>query len=130
MPDNDSQSAARPKSRIPAFFLGLFSGCVVVLGGFFVLIVLFASSRNGGDREFHFGDKVAVVPIDGEIFDARDTVEALHRYADNSNIKAIVMRINSPGGAIAPSQEIYEAVRNTRRETGKPIVASLDTVAA
>src|SRR5213075_3161106 len=45
---------------------------------------------------------------------------------DNGTVKAIVLRINSPGGAIAPSQEIYEAVRKTR----KPIVASLDSVAA
>jgi protease-4 len=45
-------------------------------------------------------------------------------------VKAIVVRINSPGGAIAPSQEIYAAIRHTRKESGKPIVASLDSVAA
>ena len=125
-----AEAGAPRKSRVPAFFFGLFSGCAVVFGGFFVLAVLFAASRNGNDTEFRFGDKVAIVPIEGEILDARDVVEALHRYADNSNVKAIVMRINSPGGAIAPSQEIYEAVRNTRNESGKPIIASLDSVAA
>jgi protease-4 len=74
--------------------------------------------------------KVAIVPIEGEILEARETIETLHRYADNGSVRAIVMRINSPGGAIAPSQEIYEAVRRTRASSGKPIVASLDDVAA
>ena len=54
----------------------------------------------------------------------------LHSYADNATVKAIVVRINSPGGAIAPSQEIYSAIRRTRSESGKPIVASIDSVAA
>lgn len=122
--------SAPQKSRAPAFFFGLLSGCLVVFGGLFFLIVLFAASRNNTGSEFRFGDKVAIIAIEGEILDARDVVEAIHRYADNDTVKAIVMRINSPGGAIAPSQEIYEAVRNTRKESGKPIVASLDSVAA
>jgi protease-4 len=77
-----------------------------------------------------FGAKVAIIPIEGEIFGSRDTIEALHRYAKNSSVKAMVMRINSPGGAIAPSQEIYEEIRNVRARSGKPIIASLDSVAA
>ena len=89
------------------------------------------ASRNGQSGSDVFStQKVAIIPIDGEIFEARDTIEALHRYADNVTVRAIVMRINSPGGAIAPSQEIYEAVRNTHAVSGKPIVASLDNVAA
>lgn len=119
------------KSRVPAFFFGLFSGCLIVFVGVFLLMILVAAGRNdAGASDFHFGDKVAIVPIDGEIVDAREAVELIHRYADNSSVRAIVMRINSPGGAIAPSQEIYETIRNTRSESGKPIVASLDNVAA
>src|SRR5204863_386888 len=93
--------------------------------------VIVAASRNGETGGDVFStQKIAIIPIDGEIFEARDTVEALHRYAENVTVKAIIMRINSPGGAIAPSQEIYEAVRKTRASSGKPIVASLDNVAA
>jgi protease-4 len=62
--------------------------------------------------------------------ESRDAIEALHRYAENDNVKGIVVRINSPGGAIAPSQEIYSEIRRTRQKSGKPIVASLDSVAA
>src|SRR5204862_3816256 len=119
------------KSRTPIFFIGAFSGCMVVLViGLFIGIVVAASRGSETSTDVFSTQKVAIIPIEGEIFEARDTIEALHRYADNVTVKAIVMRINSPGGAIAPSQEIYEAVRNTRSRSSKPIVASLDNVAA
>ena len=57
-------------------------------------------------------------------------VESIHKYAENSSVKGIVIRINSPGGAIAPSQEIYSEILKTKRKSGKPFVASLDSVAA
>ncbi|HEY2829889.1 MAG TPA: signal peptide peptidase SppA [Thermoanaerobaculia bacterium] len=122
--------APRKKSRAGVFFVGAFSGCLLALlvGGF--LLAFFAMSRTDEGEFSISGSKVAIVPIEGEIVDARDTVEALHRYADNSTVRAIVMRINSPGGAIAPSQEIYETIRSVRASSGKPIVASLDSVAA
>ena len=119
------------KSRVPIFFLGAFSGCLIVFFGMVFIGLMVMASRNGQSGSDVFStQKVAIIPIDGEIFEERDTIEALHRYADNVTVRAIVMRINSPGGAIAPSQEIYEAVRNTRAVSGKPIVASLDNVAA
>ncbi len=74
--------------------------------------------------------KVAIIPIEGEILDARDTVDLLRKYNDNSSVKAIVVRINSPGGAIAPSQEIYSEIRKMRAQSGKPVVASVDSVGA
>ena len=118
-----------PKSRRGLFFfLGGLSGCLVVVFALFGFTLLFAIADS--DRHVFSSEKVAIVPIEGEILDAREAVELLHKYAGNSSVKAIVMRINSPGGAIAPSQEIYEAIRSTRSRTGKPIVASLDSVAA
>ena len=128
--DMSGAPAPRPKSRVPAFFFGAFSGCAIVFAGIFFIVVLIIAVRDNDSGEFHVGPKVAVVPIEGEILDARDTIDRIHHYADDEAVKAIVMRINSPGGAIAPSQEIYEAIRATKRESGKPIVASLDSVAA
>ncbi len=116
-------------SRAGTFFLGAFSGCLIGLFVFAILAALIASSRNNS-AEFGIGNKVAVLPIEGEIFEARDTLDTLHRYAESGAVKAIVMRINSPGGAVAPSQEIYEEIRKVRASSGKPIVASLDNVAA
>jgi protease IV len=115
--------------RAPMFFFGALSGCLMVLAGLVFLAIL-ALAVHSDSGEVAFGEKVAVIPLDGEIRDARETVEAIHKYADNSMVKAIVMRINSPGGAIAPSQEIFETIRKTRQESGKPFVASLGSVAA
>ncbi|HSY48391.1 MAG TPA: signal peptide peptidase SppA [Thermoanaerobaculia bacterium] len=120
------------KSRAGMFFFGAFSGCLIVVVGMLFLGFLIAAMANNDSttRGDVFGDKVAIIPIDGEILGSRDVIDALHRYARNSNVKAIVVRINSPGGAIAPSQEIYEEIRNVRARSGKPIIASLDSVAA
>lgn len=116
------------KSRAGMFFFGALSGCLLVFLGFFVLIVIVAAGGDSSDISLA-SEKVAVVPIEGEILDARDTLDLLHKYANNRTVKAVVVRINSPGGAIAPSQEIYSAIRKIREE-GKPVVASLDSVAA
>ncbi|HEV7485948.1 MAG TPA: signal peptide peptidase SppA [Thermoanaerobaculia bacterium] len=120
------------KSRAGVFFLGAFSGCLIVFIGIALLGVMIATMGNNDttSRGDVFGDKVAIIPIDGEILGSRDTIDALQRYAKNDSVKAIIMRINSPGGAIAPSQEIYEEIRNVRARSGKPIIASLDSVAA
>ncbi len=120
------------RSRAGIFFFGAFSGCLAVVIGFLILGVVIASiaGNDTTSRGDVFGDKVAIIPIDGEILGSREAIDALHRYARNSSVKAIIMRINSPGGAIAPSQEIYEEIRNVRARSGKPIIASLDSVAA
>lgn len=120
----------RTRSRAGAFTLGLFSGCLLVLVVTLVIgTVAVLSSSEPGQYQLS-ASKVAILPIEGEIRESRDTIDALHRYAENSLVRAIVIRIDSPGGAIAPSQEIYEAIRSVRGESGKPIVASLDNVAA
>ena len=95
----------RTKSRAGSFFLGALTGCAVVFVGFALLAMMFAAFNSDG-TELSLGDKVAVVTIEGEIMEARETIDALKKYADNATVKAIVVRINSPGGAIAPSQEI------------------------
>ncbi|HVT45543.1 MAG TPA: signal peptide peptidase SppA [Thermoanaerobaculia bacterium] len=122
---------APSSSRRQHLFWGAVSGCLVL----FVLLsvlgaVLAVSSGRSTDMLAWPSDRVAVIPIEGEIFDARETIEQLHRFADTSSVKALVIRINSPGGAIVPSQEIFEEIRKIRAETGKPIVASLDSLAA
>jgi protease-4 len=130
VPPQQAPPPAPPrKSRAATFFFGAVTGCVVVVAGFVFLAILVAAM--GSDTDLNLGsDKVAIIPIEGEIFEARETLDALKRHAHNDSVKAIVIRINSPGGAIAPSQEIYSAIRRTRSDSGKPIVASFDSVAA
>ena len=74
------------------------------------------------------GDAVGVVQIEGTINDSRDTIESLKQFGETKGIKAVVLRIDSPGGAVAPTQEIYEEVGKLRKK--KPVIASLGSVAA
>lgn len=125
--------AAARKSRAGLLFWGIISGCLIGLVGLTVLMALLgaaAGSTRGADWSFVGGSRIAIVPIEGAILDSRDTIEAIHRYERNPAVKAIVIRINSPGGAIAPSQEIYEEIRKVRQRSGKQFVASMDSVAA
>ena len=71
---------------------------------------------------------IAVIPIENEIMESKKVVEMLLAAEEEKEIKAIILRIDSPGGAVAPTQEIYEEVR--RIDQKKPIYASFGTVAA
>jgi len=73
---------------------------------------------------------VAVVEIKGTIFDTNEQIEKIEKYAANPFVKAIVLRIESPGGAVAASQELYREIRKIRKQSRKPIVASMGNVAA
>lgn len=75
------------------------------------------------------GPKVAVVELEGIILDGSAAVRELRERADDPSIKAVVLRVNSPGGVVAPTQEIFTAIQRVRKG-GKPVVASLGAVAA
>ena len=74
------------------------------------------------------GAPIAVIPVEGEIRESRRIIEMLLEAEKDKKIKAIIMRIDSPGGAVGPTQEIYEEVR--RIDAKKPIYSSFGTVAA
>ena len=97
---------------------------------FFVLAFVMAFLRAGkGSTGFLPGTSVvAVVPLEGEIERSDDFVETLADLQEDQRYAAVVVRIDSPGGAVAPSQEMYEAVRRLREK--KPVIASLGSVAA
>jgi len=94
---------------------------------FFIMTYSAAVMRAGGGL---LGDRIALIKIEGVILDSSDTIEELHRYDQNSGIKAIILRIDSPGGGVVPSQEIYEEVKKIREEGQKKVVVSMGTVAA
>ncbi|HBD06812.1 MAG TPA: signal peptide peptidase SppA [Syntrophobacteraceae bacterium] len=72
--------------------------------------------------------RVGVVEIRGVILDVKETLEEIKTFRDDASIKAIVLRIESPGGGVGPSQEIYQEIRQTI--TKKPVVASMGGIAA
>lgn len=95
---------------------------------FFVIIALFLSPQSGRSARFSLGAKVGVIEITGVITSASELIEDLRDFEEDSAIKAIVLRIDSPGGSVAPSQEIYDAVKKTAEL--KPVVVSMGSVTA
>jgi protease-4 len=111
---------------------------VLIGGGAFFLFVLavftliFVVLHAGGHRAGlgGFGDKIGVVDLDGVILDPDQVVDDLRKFADDDSIKAIIIHVNSPGGGVAASEEIYREVKRIRDEKHKRIVASIETVGA
>jgi protease-4 len=119
------------RGRIALVAAGLTIGIVLLFLGtlWFVTTLMEEGSLPGGG-------KIAIVEVDGIIgvgpgrgADADSIVRTLDEYRDNPSVAAVVLRINSPGGVVAPTQEIFSAVERLRG-TGKPVVASMASVAA
>lgn len=109
---------------------------VLIIAGFgfvfFVAIILLAAlvlSRDGGLIGVG-GDRIAVVNLEGVIFSSKTINEQLKLYADDSRVKAILLRMDTPGGGVAASQEIADQVKWLRNEKGKKVVISMGAVGA
>jgi len=112
---------------------------VVIGGGAFFLFVLavftlvYLTLHAGGEQASlrrTFGDKIGVVELQGVILDPGTVVPQLKKFADDDSIKAIILHVNSPGGGVAASEEIYREVKRIRDEKHKRIVASIESVGA
>jgi len=104
---------------------------VLVFIGVAALFLVFGTSmgRGGDGGGPLFGPRVAVVDLEGLIAETDDIVRELRHHRDNPSIRAVVIRINSPGGVVGPTQEVHDALLRVR-QAGKPVVASLGSVAA
>lgn len=104
---------------------------VLVFVGVAVLFLLsgMSMSRSGDGGAPLFGPRVAIVELEGLIADTDDLVRDLRQLRDNPSVRAVVIRINSPGGVVGPTQEVHDALRRLH-DAGKPVVASLGAVAA
>ena len=94
---------------------------------FFVLVVFTAGQFQAGSV-VSVGDKIGILEVEGAITDSRLLVEQIVDFRDRNNIKAVVVRIDSPGGGVGPSQEIYAELKQLAKE--KPLVVSMGAVAA
>jgi len=97
-----------------------------------VFTLVYLTLRAGGERATldGFGDKIGVVDLEGVILDSSVIVPQIKKFGDDDSIKAIILRVNSPGGGVAASEEIYRAVKRIRDDKKKRIVASISTVGA
>jgi len=94
----------------------------------FYLLIYGLTSITGKRSGFSSSDKIGIVNIDGVIKDSTDIVDNLQEFGKDDSVKGVLLRINSPGGGVAPSQEIYEAVMELRKK--KRVLASMSSVAA
>jgi len=102
---------------------------VLVVGlGFLTLVGTVAAVGAASNVSKNKDNKVAVVELKGVIMDSREVVEELHKQAADNSVKGIVLRVDSPGGAVGPSQEVYYAVKALKGK--KPIVVSMGSLAA
>ncbi|MFH0800710.1 MAG: signal peptide peptidase SppA [Pseudomonadota bacterium] len=102
---------------------------LLIAGAFLFGMVLFMAGGSGGvSSVMPFGGGVGIITVDGAIVSADDTVDEIDRFRKNDSVRSVVLRIESPGGSVAASQEILEAVR--RLAGKKPVVASMGSVAA
>lgn len=107
---------------------------VILMALFVALAVGLSKFFESEDQEsglveaWDFGSKVGVIPIEGTIMTSDEILKDLRKFHKRSSIKAIVIRINSPGGAVAPAQEIYREIERIKKK--KPVVISMETVGA
>ncbi|ALC16166.1 signal peptide serine peptidase A [Desulfuromonas soudanensis] len=94
---------------------------------FFVLVVV-AAGFVGRGRGLPIGEKIGVIEMTGIIVASKTTIEHIIEFRNNPSIKGIVLRVDSPGGGVGPSQEIYEEIKKT--VAVKPVVVSMGSVAA
>jgi protease-4 len=97
----------------------------------FTLVYLTLHSGSGDSAGItSFGDRIAVVDLDGVILSPQPVVGQLKKFGDDSSIKAIILHVNSPGGGVAASEEIYREVKRLRTDKKKKVVVSIETVGA
>jgi len=108
----------------PILLVALILGAAVLVLGAAMAAVFSLAGRGG----ISFKEKIGVVPIEGVITESESVLSQLAEFKKDDGIKAIVLRVNSPGGGVGPSQEIYREIRKTIEK--KKVVASMGGVAA
>ncbi|MFA6457682.1 MAG: signal peptide peptidase SppA [Bacteroidota bacterium] len=116
-------------SKTAKWLVGIFSFIII----FFLIVVFsvmfFLSESDTEDVSTGTAGTIAIVELNEPIISSERVVQQIKRFRENSSVKAIVLRVESPGGGVSASQEIYEEVKKTRN-SGKPIVVSMGSVAA
>jgi len=103
---------------------------LLILAGIFLgfFLLTYTLSSLGGGVDLPGREKIGVVEIKGVIMESKPIVDQLIKFKKSRSVKGIVLRIDSPGGGVAPAQEIYEEVGKIKRE--KKVVASIESVGA
>jgi len=116
-------------SKTAKWLIGIFSFLAVIVLFFVVVIVMLFNESDTEDVSTGSAGTIAIVEVIEPIISSERIVNQIKRYRENTNVRAIVVRVESPGGGVSASQEIYQEIKKTR-EYGKPIVVSMGAVAA
>jgi len=106
------------------FFSSIVSVSAIVISLIVVMGIKYSTQDDISDAE----EKVGVIEVKGYIADPQETIQDIRKYREDKSIKAIVLRIDSPGGGVGPSQEISREIQRTLQD--KKVIASLGAVAA
>jgi protease-4 len=112
-------------NKRPILTVFVILGIIVLFLGMVLTVVL---SLSGSRFSLSLRERIGVIPIEGPITESQQIIKQLVDFKKDERIKAIILRVNSPGGGVAPSQEIYREVRKTLPT--KKVVASMGSVAA
>lgn len=112
------------KRRHPYLFFILVFTAIVSITSVTVNIISGVADPDAGQK----GEKVGIIEVKGVILDSKNIIDQLKTFRENDSIKAVVVRVESPGGAVGPSQEIYTEIRRTIAV--KPVIASMGAIAA
>src|SRR5436190_17768399 len=115
------------RNRVSIWLL-LGGGAFVLLAIALVAVMLTFSADDATDLAF--SDRIQVVDVAGELVESRAILDQLKRYEDSNSVKAILLNIDSPGGGVAVSQEIYTEIRRLRDKKDKIVVAYLSSTGA
>lgn len=128
MPDE-----AQPQRRARALLWILIGGGAFFLFLLAVFALLWITLRPSGEQSssvFGGDNQIGVVDLEGLIVSPEVVVRQLKRFGDDDSIKAIILHINTPGGGVAATEEIYQEVRRLQQEKHKKVIASVETVGA
>jgi len=94
-----------------------------------ILLAFLGALYDDHNVALDFGEKIAIIDVHGVISSSANVIRQLKKFGDDSSIPALVIHIDSPGGGVAASQEIYEEIRKVR-DKGKTVVASMGSLGA
>lgn len=103
---------------------------IILLIGFFIFSLYVVNSvfNSANNASASLGEKVAVIEVTGILIDSKNVIKNIQKAKKDKNIKALVIRINSPGGGVSPSQDIYQELIKLKKI--KPLIASFSSIAA
>lgn len=134
MEQNTQVAATTNSSNSGRWFWGIFISLIVIAIVFLGISFLYlAKITSVSDRYYEQtgsgSGKIAVVNLDFTILSSESIVRQFNKFRDDNSIKAIILKVNTPGGGVAASQEMYEIIRKTR-DKGKPVIVSISSLGA